>query len=90
MTGGIPLKPKYGLTPISCRAVLERSACAPFIKERRMESINATSLRRRSGQVGHPAFEHFRVCVRTGGETAGPSTPLRSGRDDNGEGCDFC
>jgi hypothetical protein len=53
---GIPLKPKYGLTPISCHAVLEKSACAPFIKERRMECINATSLRRKSGQMGHPAF----------------------------------
>jgi hypothetical protein len=52
----ILLKPKYGLTPISCRAVLERVACAPFIKERRMEYINATSLRRKSGQMGHPAF----------------------------------
>jgi hypothetical protein len=51
----IPLKPKEGLTPISCHAVLERSACAPFIKERRMECINATRLRRKSGQMGHPA-----------------------------------
>jgi hypothetical protein len=25
----------------------------------------------------------LRVCVRTGRETAGPSTTLRSGRDDN-------
>jgi hypothetical protein len=49
---GIPLKPKPGLTPISCHAVLERSAYAPFIKERRMECINATSLRRKSGQRG--------------------------------------
>jgi hypothetical protein len=32
----IPLKPKDGLTPISCHIVLEKSACAPFIKERRM------------------------------------------------------
>jgi hypothetical protein len=32
--------------------VLERSACAPFIKERRMECINATSLHRKSGQWG--------------------------------------
>ena len=32
----IPLKPKDGLTPISCHAALDRSACAPFIKERRM------------------------------------------------------
>src|SRR6202161_2616187 len=52
---GIPLKPKPGLTPISCHAALERSACAPFIKERRMECINAKSLRRKSGQMGHPA-----------------------------------
>jgi len=43
---------KQGLTPISCHAVLERSACAPFIKERRMKCINATSLRRKSGQWG--------------------------------------
>jgi len=28
---------KIGLDTISCRAVLERSACAPFIKESRME-----------------------------------------------------
>src|ERR1700733_15334580 len=49
---GIPLKPKPGLTPISCNDVLERSACAPFIKERRMESISATSLHRKSGQWG--------------------------------------
>ena len=34
---GLPLKPKYGLTPISCHTVLEKSGCAPFIKERRME-----------------------------------------------------
>jgi hypothetical protein len=32
--------------------VLERSAWAPFIKERRMKCINATSLRRKSGQWG--------------------------------------
>jgi hypothetical protein len=49
---GIPLKPKAGLTPISCHAVLERSACAPFIEERRMECINATKLHRKSGQWG--------------------------------------
>ena len=49
---GTPGQPKPGLTPISCHAVLERSACAPFIKERRMECINATSLHRKSGQRG--------------------------------------
>jgi len=47
---------KQGLTPIFCHAVLERSACAPFIKERRTECINATSLRRKSGQMGHPTL----------------------------------
>jgi hypothetical protein len=49
---GIPLKPKDGLTSISCHAVPERSGCAPFIKERRMECINATNLRRKSGPWG--------------------------------------
>ena len=48
---GIPLKPKPGLTPISS-TLLERSACAPFTKERRMEGINDTSLHRKSGQWG--------------------------------------
>jgi hypothetical protein len=32
--------------------VIERSARAPFIKERRMECINATTLHRKSGQWG--------------------------------------
>ena len=45
---------RQGLTPISCHAVLERSACAPFIKERRRECNNATRLRRKSDQMGHP------------------------------------
>ena len=44
--------PKTGLDPISCHAAQERSARAPFIKERRMECINATSLHRKSGQWG--------------------------------------
>ena len=39
-------------SPISCQAVLEKDACAPFIKERRMECVNATSLRRKSGRGG--------------------------------------
>jgi hypothetical protein len=47
-----PTRAKSGLTPISCHAVLERSACAPFIMERRMECINATSLHRKSGPWG--------------------------------------
>ena len=45
---------RQGLPPISCHAVLERSAYAPFIKERRMGCIDATSLRRKSGHMGHP------------------------------------
>jgi hypothetical protein len=58
---GIPLKPETGLTPISCHAVLERSVSAPFIKERRMECINATGLHRKSGQWGtQPSLRVFR------------------------------
>ena len=47
-----PTQAKTGLDPDSCHAVLERSACAPFTKERRMEGINDTSLHRKSGQWG--------------------------------------
>src|SRR5580658_7850062 len=36
-------------------AVVSHSSQNTVIKERRMECINATSLRRKSGQVGHPA-----------------------------------
>src|SRR6202167_3607728 len=57
---------KRGLTPISCHAVLERSACAPFIKERRMKCINATSLRRKLGQWGTPRL----LPVQEGGSRA--------------------
>jgi hypothetical protein len=32
------------------------------------------------------SYESFRVCVRTGSGTAGPSTALRSGRDDKSGG----
>jgi hypothetical protein len=51
---------RTGLTPIFCHAVLERSACAPFIKERRMKCINATNLRRKSGQWGTQRYRRFR------------------------------
>jgi hypothetical protein len=60
---------RQGLTPISCHAVLERSACAPFIKERRMKCINATSLRRKSGQWGTPTF-----VAGAGGRVIAPLT----------------
>src|SRR5271156_3699184 len=61
---GIPLKPKLGLTPISCHAVLERSAYAPFITERRMECINATSLHRKSGQWGTQRSLTMKQCKK--------------------------
>jgi hypothetical protein len=35
-------------------AALERTACAPFIKERRMKFREPTKLHRKSGDVGHP------------------------------------
>ena len=37
------------MIPISCHATLERSECAPFIKERRMKRTSTTNLNRRSG-----------------------------------------
>jgi hypothetical protein len=36
-------------TRISCHAALERSACAPFGKERRMKFTEATKFHRKSG-----------------------------------------
>src|SRR5580658_8475848 len=60
-SSGIPLKPKEGLTPISCHAALKRPACAPFIKERRIECINPTNLHRKSGQWGTQHFVTNRV-----------------------------
>ena len=63
-------KPKNGLTPISCHAALERSACAPFIKERRVECISATRLYRKSGQWGTQLWvgmENYQGCRLGGG-----------------------
>jgi hypothetical protein len=88
---GIPLKPKYGLTPISCHAVLERSACAPFVKERRMKCINAPSLRRKSGQGGtQPSLPvkqaKIAMDARPGGPTAQTSAqPGRAGDRSEGD-----
>jgi hypothetical protein len=65
---GAPFKPPFGLTLISCHAVLKRSACAPFSKERRMKCINATSLSRKSGQWGtqhlSPVWESLTRSIR--------------------------
>jgi hypothetical protein len=36
-------------TRISCHAVLDKTACAPFRKEGRMKCNNATKLNRKSG-----------------------------------------
>jgi hypothetical protein len=36
-------------TRISCHAALDKTACAPFLKERRMMFANATNLNRKSG-----------------------------------------
>ena len=40
-------------TRISCHAALERTACAPFHEERRMQLIEATKFHRKSGE-GRP------------------------------------
>jgi hypothetical protein len=36
--------------PDSCHVALDRAACAPFRKERRMKCINATNLNRNAGE----------------------------------------
>ena len=36
-------------TRISCHAALDKTACAPFLKERRMTFANATNIHRKSG-----------------------------------------
>jgi hypothetical protein len=54
--GGIPLKPKNGLTRISCARHQATAACAAFIEESRMKFINANKLHRKSGGMGHPSF----------------------------------
>ena len=59
---------RQGLTPTSCHAVLERSACAPFIKERRRECINATSAGNRT-KWGTPTF-----VAGAGGRVIAPLT----------------
>src|SRR5580658_1695690 len=43
-------KPHFAIpTRISCHVALDRAACAPFRKERRMKCINLTNLNRKSG-----------------------------------------
>ena len=42
---GVP----WDRTRISCHAALDKTACAPFLKERRMMFANATNIHRKSG-----------------------------------------
>jgi hypothetical protein len=44
-----PLSSRPERTRISCHAALDKVACAPFYKERRMVSANATKFHRKSG-----------------------------------------
>src|SRR6202044_66942 len=53
---GIPLKPERGLTPISCHAALERSACAPFIKGKAHGVYQRHKPPQEIGAMGHPMF----------------------------------
>jgi hypothetical protein len=50
---GIRLKNELSSRPertrISCHAALDKAACAPFLKERRMMFANATNIYRKSG-----------------------------------------
>jgi len=43
---------RTSVPPISCYAASDRTACAAFIKESRMEFDNATNLDRKSGCLG--------------------------------------
>ena len=49
--GRVPLA-RTSVPPISCYAALDRTACAAFFKESRMEFDNATNLDRKSGVRG--------------------------------------
>jgi hypothetical protein len=49
---GIPLKPKDGLTRISCMWHRATAVYAAFIEESRMKIINANKLHRKSGGWG--------------------------------------
>ena len=52
---GIPhLAKNERYTRISCRQHETASTCAAFIKESRIKFINATKLRRKSRDLGHP------------------------------------
>jgi hypothetical protein len=57
---------KSRATRISCHAVLDRTACAPFREERRMHCINATKSNRKSGESPSNAFgrSNVRLFIR--------------------------
>jgi hypothetical protein len=49
------ISPKEGeITPNFLHAALDTSACAPFIKERRMKIPEPTTFHRKFGDMGHP------------------------------------
>jgi hypothetical protein len=52
MTGGIPHLPKPGRYPYFLYAVPKSATCAAFIKESRMEFIEANQLHRKYGVWG--------------------------------------
>jgi hypothetical protein len=53
-----PTKPyrKSGATPDSCHAALDKTACAPFCKERRMQFTGPSKLNRNPGGWGTRLF----------------------------------
>jgi hypothetical protein len=48
-SSAINLSSRPERTRISCHAALDKAACAPFLKERRMMFANATNIYRKSG-----------------------------------------
>jgi hypothetical protein len=62
---GNSLKPKNGLTRISCTRHQATAACAAFTEESRMKFTNANKLHRKSGGMGYPALvagTRFGLC----------------------------
>jgi hypothetical protein len=50
-------------TPNLLHAALDMTACAPFMKERRMEIAELTKLHRKFGDMGHPRSRSGKMQV---------------------------
>src|SRR5580700_4148838 len=72
-------------TPNFLHAALDKSACAPFFKERRRKFVEPIGFNRKFGAMGHPSRgeERCRTCSLTReGNIAGRLTIQTVARDD--------